>query len=91
MDIDNSTGGPTRVTRACTRVYGGGMGAPVPPVHPCRPTSRQVAIVPFGKFRGWPIAALFDEPEHLAWLLEQPWFRFAVSVARQPRFESRGD
>jgi hypothetical protein len=32
-------------------------------------------IIPFGKYKGQPIEALAGDPQYVAWLLQQDWFR----------------
>ena len=43
--------------------------------------------VPFGKYKGWPVRELIDDPKYLQWLVTRPWFRLAVAVSRQPWFD----
>lgn len=43
--------------------------------------------VPFGKYKGYPISELSDDPKFVRWLASRPWFRFAVAVSRQPWFD----
>lgn len=42
--------------------------------------------VPFGKYKGYPVEALGDDPKYVRWLTTNVWFRFAVEVSRQPWF-----
>lgn len=43
--------------------------------------------IPLGKYKGWPIEELANDPKYVQWLIKQPWFRFAVAVSRQPWFD----
>lgn len=43
--------------------------------------------IAFGKYAGWPISALKEDPKYIRWLLDNQWIRLGVALAREPWIE----